>query len=291
MIAASVVIPTFNRANLLRRAIESALAQTHSCEVIVCDHGSTDATPEVAARYGGRIRYIRRSEDRGPIQCWRDGIEQASGDVLHITYDDDWIEPEFMAKCIALLRDDVGFVYTRAAVHNIATGSEAQSLHHPAGIRPMRDITRYLLRSDLAMSPGCALFRRRDALKNLLPEVPGASGAYGRDSGVGEDLLLFLLTSIDYPYYAHVPQTLAKFMAHSESITISAIASKRYAELVAAYSRAKAYYYRVSGSERPRSRLLRMKDAISWRLAVGLRESLVDAVPLVRAAMRGSFLR
>lgn len=269
MIAASIVIPTFNRAGLVGRAIESALAQTYPCEVVVCDHGSTDETPQVAASYGDRIRYIRRNEDRGPIRCWRDGIEQARGDVVHITYDDDWVEPEFMAKCVALLRDDVGFVYTRFAIHNFAKGTRALYFRHPAGIRPMRDIARHLLRSDLAMSPGCALFRRRDALKNLLLEVPGASGVYGKNSGVGEDLLLFLLTSIEYPRYAYIPDPLANFMAHPLSITINAIASDRYAELVSAYSRAKAYYYQQPGSELPRDGLLRIKDAISWQLACG----------------------
>jgi len=269
MTAASIVIPTFNRSGLVGRAIDSALAQTYSCEVLVCDHGSTDETPRVVASYGDRIRYVRRDEDMGPIRCWRDGIEQARGELVHINYDDDWIEPEFMARCIALLRDDVGFVYTRAVIHNLAKGARALSERDPAGVRPMREIARSLLRSELTISPGCALFRRRDALKNLLPEIPGASGAYGKNSGVGEDLLLFLLTSIDYPSYAYLPEPLANFMAHPQSITIGAIASNKYAELVSAYSRAKAYYYQRPGSERPRTGLLRIKDAISWWFACG----------------------
>src|SRR5712691_2427991 len=249
MRSASIVIPTFNRAGLVSRAIDSALAQTYPCEVIVCDHGSTDATPDVAARYGDRIHYIRRSKDHGPIVCWRDGLEQASGDVVHINYDDDWIEPEFLAKCIALLHDDVGFVYTQYALHNMATGSITFSKCDPEGIRPMRDIVRYLLRFPLTISPGCALFRRKDALKNLLIEVPGASDIYGKNSGVGEDLLLFLLTSLDYQRYAYVAEPLANFMAHPQSITVNAIASKKYAQLAAAYANAKTHYYRQPRSE------------------------------------------
>jgi glycosyltransferase involved in cell wall biosynthesis len=41
----TIVIPTFNRSAMLRRCIESALAQTLACEVIVVDHGSKDDTP------------------------------------------------------------------------------------------------------------------------------------------------------------------------------------------------------------------------------------------------------
>jgi glycosyltransferase involved in cell wall biosynthesis len=269
MRSASIVIPTFNRAGLVRRAIDSALAQTYPCEVILCDHGSTDSTPEVAARYGDRIRYIRRSDDRGPIACWRDGVEHARGDVIHFTYDDDWIEPEFMGKCIALLRDDVGFVYTGYASHEMTTGSIGLSYRHPAGIRPMRDIVRYLLRSGLTISPGCAVFRRKDALKNLLLEVPGASGLYGKNSGVGEDLLLFLLTSLDYPRYAHVAEPIANFLAHPQSITVNAITSKKYSQLAAAYANAKNHYYRQPRSEPARSPALGFADRIYWHISSG----------------------
>ena len=269
MRSASIVIPTFNRAGLVGRAIDSALAQTHPCEVVVCDHGSTDATPDVVTRYGDRVRYIRRSQDDGPIVCWRDGLEQASGDVVHINYDDDWIEPEFMAKCIALLHDDVGFVYTQFALHHLGTESVTFSSCHPAGIRPMRNIVRHLLAIPLTISPGCALFRRKDALKNLLPEVPGASGIYGKNSGVGEDLLLFLLTSLDYPRYACVAEPLAHFMAHPQSITIKAIAMKKHSQLAAAYDNAKAHYYRQPRSERARNTVMRISDYVCWQIASG----------------------
>ena len=74
---ASIIIPTFNRAELLPRAIESALNQSYPCEVIVCDHGSVDNTPEVANKYKGQIIYIRKEKDSGPIACWKDGLENA----------------------------------------------------------------------------------------------------------------------------------------------------------------------------------------------------------------------
>ena len=144
----SIVIPTFNRARLVPKAIESALDQTVPTEVILCDHGSTDDTPAVAARYGQRIRYIRRSEDRGPIACWRDGIEQATGDLVHITYDDDWVDADFVARTQAELRDDVAFVYTRAEIHAPDGMPIEVLLQHPAGRQPVRRIVQHLLQSD-----------------------------------------------------------------------------------------------------------------------------------------------
>ena len=269
MKTASIIIPTFNRADLVHRAIDSALGQTYPCEVILCDHGSTDNTPEIAARYKDKIRYIRREEDKGPIVCWRDGIEQATGEIVHFTYDDDWLEPTFMEKTIARLDDDVGFVYSAVAMYDQDTGRTKCGVKHPPGIRPMKDIVRFLLRCPLVVSPGCVIFRRKDALKNLLLEIPNAGGVYGRDSGVGEDLLLLLLTSLDYPKYAHVAEPLACFLSHSGSITVSAHLSGARKDLVNAYANAKRYYFSRPGSLSPPSALQRLLFVVKWKYKAG----------------------
>jgi glycosyltransferase involved in cell wall biosynthesis len=263
----SIVIPTFNRAALLPRAIDSALAQNVPAEVIVCDHGSSDATPAVAARYGNAIRYIRREQDHGPIVCWRDGVENARGTLVHLNFDDDWIDPLFLARTQPLLRADVGFVYTRARIHQHIGPDTRVLMRHPSGIRPVAPLVQHLLREKLTISPGCALFRRRDILKNLVAEVPGAQGIYGRNSGVGEDLLLFLLTTLDYPHYAHLPAVLAHFLAHPTSITINAGNSGRMGELVRAYALAKEHYLRQPGSLPPVRGIAASMGRWRWKLA------------------------
>jgi hypothetical protein len=263
----SIIIPTFNRATLVTRAIDSSLAQTVPVEVVVCDHGSTDDTPTVAARYGARIRYIRRDQDRGPIVCWRDGIENSSGEFIHINYDDDWIDATFVEKTLPLLRPDVGFVYTRTRIHEPGNPLTKVLLRHPAGIRPVSQIVQFLLREKLPISPGCAVFRKRDALKNLLLEVPGAEGRYGKNSGVGEDLLLFLLATLDYPRYAHQPDALSHFLAHPASITTSAGSSGCMEALARAYQLAKDYYLRQPGSLPKTGGLAARMARARWQLA------------------------
>lgn len=247
----SIVIPVFNRSHLVRKAIDSALAQTHPCEVILVDHGSTDDIETVVISYGNKIRYIRKDIDNGPIAAWRDGVEHATGEYLHFTYDDDWIEPEFIQECLKHFSPEVAFVYTRAYLWN--DGTSEPHLKHPQGSHKVSYIAKYLLTIPLTISPGCALFRRNDVLDNLLHSVPGADGTYGKNTGVGEDALLFLLTTLNYKYYVHIPKALAGFLSHDGSITIDAISSGKRSLLEASYYRAKEFYLSKTNSvPRPR---------------------------------------
>ncbi len=89
----SVVIPTYNRAALLPRAIASALEQTYSpCEVIVVDDGSSDDTPQRCGEWGDRIRYLR-IPNGGVAAARNAGIAEARGDWIALLDSDDWWEP------------------------------------------------------------------------------------------------------------------------------------------------------------------------------------------------------
>ncbi|MHC4524872.1 MAG: glycosyltransferase family 2 protein [Planctomycetota bacterium] len=269
MKTASIVIPTFNRCDKVKRAIDSALQQTFPCEVVVCDHGSTDRTPQVVAAYGDRVRYVRKEKDQGPIICWHDGIEHATGEIVHLNYDDDWIKPEFLEESIPLLQDNVGFVYTNIEVHNVMKNTIKTLFKHPVGILPMDWIVRYLLNTPLTISPGCAIFRREDILKNLLLEIPGANGVYGKNSGVGEDLLIYLLTSLDYPKYAFISTPLACFLAHETSITVQADTTGRMDHLEDAYSVAKQYYFQQPGHLQSYSGIKQFLFEVQWNQKAG----------------------
>jgi glycosyltransferase involved in cell wall biosynthesis len=85
----SVIIPTFNRAWALKRAVDSALAQDYAHkEIIVVDDGSTDDTQEVLAGYNGQIRVLTQ-ENKGVSAARNFGIRESRGGFLALLDSDD----------------------------------------------------------------------------------------------------------------------------------------------------------------------------------------------------------
>lgn len=113
----SVVLPTYNRAHLLPRAIRSVLDQTYTdFELIVVDDGSVDDTPTVMEAFTDeRIRYIRYVPNRGANAARNVGIRAARGPFIAFQdSDDDWF-PEKLERCMAAWEDaipGVGVVYS-----------------------------------------------------------------------------------------------------------------------------------------------------------------------------------
>jgi glycosyltransferase involved in cell wall biosynthesis len=88
----SVIIPTFNRAGVVTRAIDSALGQTYRpMEVVVVDDGSTDGTPEVLKTYGDAIVSVVQG-NAGPAAARNRGLRESRGDlVAFLDSDDLWL--------------------------------------------------------------------------------------------------------------------------------------------------------------------------------------------------------
>lgn len=90
----SVVIPTYNRAQLLSRAINSVLTQTFSdYEIIVVDDGSTDHTREIIEQFrGAPIRFLHLERNCGGSRARNLGIQAARGEwVAFLDSDDEWL--------------------------------------------------------------------------------------------------------------------------------------------------------------------------------------------------------
>ena len=113
----SIGIPTYNRADILKRSIESALNQDYkNIEVIVSDNASKDSTIEVCRNYSrkdNRFRYISNSVNRGPTQNFSSLLSFAQGDYFMWLADDDWIDENYVSRCVSILDADkaVSLVY------------------------------------------------------------------------------------------------------------------------------------------------------------------------------------
>jgi glycosyltransferase involved in cell wall biosynthesis len=90
----SIIIPTYNYAGYLPRAIQSCLDQSYKfLEIIVIDDGSTDNTKEIAESYGKRIIYIRQ-ENAGVSSARNRGLEEATGHCIAFLDADDYLRED-----------------------------------------------------------------------------------------------------------------------------------------------------------------------------------------------------
>ncbi len=110
----SVIIPAFNSAEFIVRAVESVLTQTYSrYEVIVVDDGSTDGTKSVLCQFGAGIRYVYR-ENHGPSAARNTGIGIATGRYICFLDADDFWMPKKLEVQVAFMAQhpDIGLVFT-----------------------------------------------------------------------------------------------------------------------------------------------------------------------------------
>lgn len=108
----SIVIPTYNRAYILSRAIESVLNQTYrNIELIIIDDGSTDNTEEIVKNFSDpRIKYIRHSENRGIPFSRNTGIKNSKGDFIAFLESDDEYLPKKIEKIMRIFRDSLAHI-------------------------------------------------------------------------------------------------------------------------------------------------------------------------------------
>lgn len=106
----TIAVPTFNRATTLERCLGSVVGQSYAeVEVVVCDNASTDGTKDAVKRaLAGhpRARYVRHDTNLGAIANFKAGLALATGDYFMWLADDDWLDPDYVARCVGVMEDD-----------------------------------------------------------------------------------------------------------------------------------------------------------------------------------------
>ena len=135
----SVIIPLYNKAPYVKKALETVCAQTYrDYEIIVINDGSTDNSAIIAEEYLNGVEgvsyRILSQQNAGVSAARNNGVAQAGGDYIAFLDADDWWEPTYLERMAQLIKEypEAGlyasnYMYykpgkTRVAVNNIETG-------------------------------------------------------------------------------------------------------------------------------------------------------------------------
>lgn len=156
----SVLLTTYNRSDLLPRAIECVFDQEFDdWELIVVDDASDDGTPGVVKKFldDERVRYIRHDENRGVAAARNTGLFAARGRYLATLDDDDvWIDSLKLRKQISILKDGANNVALVCTSVRVVTGQDEfeKIIERPTDLE-----SRILAHNGFIYSP-TVLFRR-----------------------------------------------------------------------------------------------------------------------------------
>jgi glycosyltransferase involved in cell wall biosynthesis len=187
----SVIIPTYNRRELVQRAIGTVLAQTREVqEIVVVDDGSTDGTGDALAQaFGDRIRYVR--QPNGGVSSARNhGLRMARGRYLALLDSDDEWMPTKTQRQIEWLqeRPDYGMVLCDVMRTNGA-GDPVERFRRREQLPVDGDVLRWVLLNP-ALAPASAMMRR---------EVYESVGGFDESLPTGEDLDFHLRVAASWP--------------------------------------------------------------------------------------------
>jgi O-antigen biosynthesis protein len=160
----SVIVPTYNRAHQLPRAIESVLSQTFAAfELLIVDDGSTDRTPSIASAYADeRVHYLRQNVNQGVGAARNIGLRKSRGEfVAFLDSDDEWLPQKIECQVEQFRKSpvEVGLLYT--GVETVATGGK-RWLFEPAH---RGDVYERLLMGNVIHS-GSSVMVRRNVIRN-----------------------------------------------------------------------------------------------------------------------------
>lgn len=182
----SVIIPTYNRAQLLRKAILSVLEQTcKDFEIIIVDDASTDKTREVVKEFDDkRIRYIYHDKNQGGAAARNTGIKAAKGEyIAFLDSDDEWL-PHKLKKQIKILEkyEDISVVYSNFVVID---GSDK---FINLGFNQNQFPSGYIFRDVLLWKSACGYLQTMLVRKDCFEEIgyfdPEFAMAHDRDMAV-----------------------------------------------------------------------------------------------------------
>ncbi len=277
----SIVIPTHNRCNMLRRAVDSVLAQTYTnFELIIINDGSQDATHELIGSYQDeRIQAIHQPQAAGVSSARNAGINMAKGAFVAFLDDDDEYFPDFLEYCYKILikHKDLAIVWTGIEdLVETSTGSYERQKLWPLSIHGGGQYASLDFLKELGMSLGMVI--KRSCFEQL--------GMFDEKMRVSEDLdLLFRFLKNGVPY-SPIPKILVRRHIHlSTSLSRSSplelmqsaskLILKRHSDLLRRQPNIYQHYlsvlagnyYRLGKRHQARQLMKKLLKEAPWRVA------------------------
>ena len=196
MDAVSVIIPTFNRAHKIARAVASVLYQTFTdYEVLVVDDGSEDATSEVLKPFRSRVKCIHHSKNLGVSAARNTGITESHSPLIAFLDSDDYWLPGKLAAQVSFFSE-----------HPEAVACQTEELWIRRGVR-VNPMKKHLKPSGEIFEPSlklCVVSPSAVVVKRTLLEDVGV---FDKDFPVCEDYDLWLRISWKHPIWL-IPEPL-----------------------------------------------------------------------------------
>ena len=215
-IPVSIILPTYNRAHLLPRAINSVLAQNYSdFELIVVDDASQDETKAVVAAIDdSRVRYIRQANKGGVAAARNAGIAASVGQYLAFQDSDDVWHPYKLARQMGAWREvgeETAVIYTQFWRQK----GKRRALFPPASTNLSGNIQELLLQQNVITTQ--AAIMRRVCLVEM--------GGFDEQLPCLVDWELWLRMAVRYQFYFLAePSVTVHFTPQSVSVRETAVA-------------------------------------------------------------------
>lgn len=206
MLRISVIIPSYNRAHTLARAIRSVMEQQPVHEIIVVDDGSSDDTQQLLSQQFPDVTYLYQA-NQGVSAARNNGIAQATGDwIALLDSDDEWL-PHKLARLGAALQQNPGHHIIHSDEIWIRQGRRVNAMHkhRKSGGRLYQQCLPLCV-----ISPSAVMLSR-----SLLDDV----GLFNRALPVCEDYEMWLRICHQYPVLYVDEPLIIKYGGHQDQLS------------------------------------------------------------------------
>jgi glycosyltransferase involved in cell wall biosynthesis len=215
----SVIITTYNRANLVHRAIDAVLAQDYeSVEVIIVDDCSQDDTETVIkSTYSDKITYIRHTINQGVQFASNTGFSHSKGKYLAFIGDDDrWNDVSKLSKQVEIFENDISEVYGVVTTDVKVISKDKQYLMY---IKRPRNLVKHILARN-GIIYGTAALTRRNAFIT--------AGMFAEDLPKGTDSDVFRrIILLGYDVYFINEAMIDYHIDNDDRMTLESVSSLR----------------------------------------------------------------